>query len=168
LNENFIQVILVHLAIRRIKMKFIIHDCEIALLASFAAVVIGFSACRDTSNPVTKLDDIVFPDSNISYAKLVQPLFFAACASAACHEVARKGNADVGGNDNLDLTLYAGLWKADNTIITPPDTSNSILVWCIEWRPVVNIYPMPPTKQLSPNQIRGIKRWIFEGARDTP
>jgi len=144
------------------KTKFIIHDCEIALLASVTAVVIGFSACRDTSNPVTKLDDIVFPDSNISYAKLVQPLFYAACATASCHEVATAGNG------NLDLTLYAGLWKADKTIITPPDTSNSILVWCIEWRPIVNIYPMPPTKQLSQNQIRGIKRWILEGAKDTP
>jgi hypothetical protein len=151
-------------------MKFIRHDSEIALLASVIAVVFGFSACRDTSNPVTKIDEIVFPDSNISYAKLVQPLFFAACASAACHEIARKGSAENGGNDNLDLTLWAGLWKADYTIISPPDTSNSILVWCIEWRPIGNIYPMPPPpkNQLSQNQIRGIKRWILEGAKDTP
>ena len=144
------------------------HDFEIALLASILLVVIGFSACRDTSNPVTKLEDIVFPDSNISYAKQVQPLFYAACATAACHDNARKGTAENGGNDNLDLTLYSGLFKADNTIITPPDTSNSILVWCIEWRPIVNIFPMPPTKQLSQNQIRGIKKWISEGAKDTP
>lgn len=150
--------------------KFIRHDCEIGILASVTALVIGFSACRDTSNPVTKIDEIVFPDSNISYAKHVQPLFFAACASAGCHESARKGNIENRGNDNLDLTLYAGLWNADYTIITPPDTSNSILVWCIEWRPILNIYPMPPPpkNQLSQNQIRGIKRWILEGAKDTP
>ena len=152
----------------RVAMKIFLHDREMVILASVAAIVVGLVACRDTSNPVTKLDEIVFPDSNISYAKQVQPLFFAACAGASCHENARKGNTENGGNDNLDLTLYAGLWRADYTIITPPDTSNSILIWCIEWRPIVNVYPMPPTKQLSQNQIRGMKRWIFEGAKETP
>ena len=143
-----------------------IHKYEVAFLVSVAVFV--FSACRDTSDPVKKLDEIVFPDSNISYAKQVQPLFFAACATASCHENARKGSAENGGNDNLDLTQYAGLWKADNTIITPPDTSNSILVWCIEWRPIVNISPMPPRTRLSQNQIQGIKKWISEGANNTP
>ena len=141
------------------RMKFIIHDCEIALLASVTAAVIGFSACRDTSNPVTKIDEIVFPDSNISFAKQVQPLFFAACASAACHDRATDQNK------NLNLTNFIGVW-ANFGVVIAGDTSNSRLIWSIEGRP--GTVPMPPLKPLTQNQIRGLKRWILEGAKDTP
>ena len=42
-----------------------------------------FTSCKDTSNSVSSLNDIVFPASNISYEKLVQPLFNIGCATAS-------------------------------------------------------------------------------------
>ena len=137
-------------------------DIEIALTGCVLIVLIGLSSCRDSSNPITKIDEIVFPDSNISYAKQVQPLFNYACATAACHDRATEENK------HLDLTYYSGLKNGDYVIVYERDTANSILVWCIEWRAIPNVYPMPPTRQLSQNQIKGIKMWIMEGAKETP
>jgi hypothetical protein len=139
--------------------KFSIHDCEIALLASVSAVVIGLSSCRDTSNPITKIDEIVFPDSNISYEKQVQPLFNVGCANATCHDRATEENK------NLNLLSFEGV-RANFGVVIAGDTLNSRLIWSIEGRP--GTVPMPPLKPLSQNQIRGLKIWILEGARDTP
>jgi hypothetical protein len=134
-------------------------DYDIALLGCALIVLIGLVSCRDTSNPVTKIDDIVFPDSNISYDRQVQPLFNVGCALAACHDRATDQNK------NLDLTSFAGVW-ANFGVVVAGDTSNSRLVWSIEGRP--GTVPMPPSKPLTQNQIRGLKRWIFEGAKETP
>ncbi len=139
-------------------MKLPCSDYEIALLGCALIVLICLASCRDTSNPIT--NDIVFPDSNVSYYRQVQPLFYNACATAACHDRATDENK------HLDLTYYQGLKNGDFPIVYARDTTTSILVWCIEWRDIPNVYPMPRTKQLSQNQIKGIKRWIMEGAGD--
>lgn len=139
---------------------------EIALVGCVMIVLIGIASCKDTSNPITKIDEIVFPDSNISYNKQVQPLFNVGCVFAGCHDRAREGNEENGGNYNLDLTYYAGLWNGKPGVVNAGDTTNSRLVWSIEWRPGPK--PMPPSKRLSENQTRGLKRWILEGAKETP
>lgn len=134
-------------------------DSAIALIFVSLIIFVGVSSCRDTSNPLTKVDDIVFPDSNISYVRHVQPLFDLACATAGCHDRATAENKE------LDLTSYAGV-VANFGVVVAGDTSNSRMVWSIEGRP--GSAPMPPAKPLNQNQIKGIKRWIFEGAKDTP
>jgi hypothetical protein len=116
-----------------------------------------FPACKDTSNSVSTLDEIVFPGTGISYEKQVQPLFNIGCATTSCHDNAsQKGN--------LDLSSY-GLWKLDPGAINAGDTTNSRFVWCIEAK--AGSAPMPPARPLVQNQIQGLKRWILEGAKDT-
>ena len=116
-------------------------------------------SCKESPTDVSKLDNIVFPDSNISYEKQIQPLFNVGCATATCHDHA----TDL--NKNLDLTSYAGL-KSDIGVVLPGDTTLSRLVWSIEGRPGSAL--MPPSRFLNDNQQRGIKKWILEGAKDTP
>ena len=113
------------------------------------------SSCKDTSNSVSALDDIVFPATGISYEKQVQPLFNIGCATTSCHDAQ---------NNTLNLTSY-GLWKLDPGVINAGDTTNSRFIWCIEARP--GSAPMPPARPLVQNQIQGLKRWILEGAKDT-
>ncbi len=136
-----------------------LYDRSALLGILLAVILLGIVSCKESSNPVNKIDEIVFPDSNISYEKQVQPLFNVACATASCHETATEQNK------NLDLTSYSGLMRNFGVVVAR-DTSNSRLVWNIEGRP--GSTPMPPSRPLLSNQIRGIGKWIMEGAKDTP
>ncbi len=116
------------------------------------------SSCKSSTAPITKLSDIVFPDSDISYNRTIQPLFNIACATPGCHDAQTEAK-------NLDLTSYAALRLRFYDVVIPHDTINSRLVWSIEGR--LGSVPMPPSAALLPNQIRGLKKWIMEGATDT-
>ncbi|MFA6540861.1 MAG: c-type cytochrome domain-containing protein [Bacteroidota bacterium] len=124
----------------------------------FIGIPIAFYSCSDSSNPVSKIDDIVFPEKNISYYRTIQPLFNIACTSSGCHDVDSKAG-------NLDLTDYSGIKQRFYDVVIPRDTSLSRLIWNLEGRPGSS--PMPPTRPLTLNQLRGFKQWIMEGATDT-
>ena len=136
-----------------INYKFALISCTVV------AAIIVLSSCKDTSNSVSTLDEIVFPATDISYEKQVQPLFNVGCAITGCHDKATNQNK------NLDRTSFAGV-RSNFGVVIPGDTTNSRLIWNIEARP--GYAPMPPAKPLSQNQIQGLKRWILEGAKDTP
>jgi hypothetical protein len=130
----------------------------IIILLQIIMLTLFIFSCKDSSNPVSHLDDVVFPDSNISYNRHVQPLFNIGCATADCHEqYTKKGN--------LDLSSYSGFRSSTPGVVIPKDTSLSRMVWSIEGRPGSPI--MPPYRSLNMNQVKGIKRWIMEGATDT-
>ncbi len=127
------------------------------VLPSALLLVVCWS-CKDTITGDGS--NIVFPDSNISYGKQVEPLFLSSCAIPGCHTEADMDNA--GG---LSLETYQDATSVP-LIIIPKDTTNSQIVWSIEGthgRP-----RMPPIgrPQLTTNQINGIKRWILEGAKN--
>ena len=133
----------------------------ILVLGIVILLLAGLASCKDSSNPVSDLDKIVFPPKDISYEKQVQPLFNIGCANVGCHE--RGGDPKF----QLDLTSYAtATANRQGLMIVPKDTANSILVGCIEGRP--GSFPMPPARPLNLNQIIGLKQWILEGAADTP
>ncbi|HTX18643.1 MAG TPA: hypothetical protein VMG34_08280 [Bacteroidota bacterium] len=138
------------------------YRTNLARRIAFVVATTGLAlltGCKNSSNPITNLDQIVFPASGISYERTVQPLFNVGCTLSGCHDRATTEN------NNLDLTSYAGL-KADLLVVIPGDTGKSKLVWNIEGRP--GSAPMPPSKPLNENQITGLKQWILEGAKDTP
>src|SRR5208283_574936 len=132
--------------------RFAINAAAISYAVIFLVVL---SSCKDTSNSVSPIGDIVFPATGISYEKLVQPLFNIGCATTSCHDSQ---------DQTLNLTSY-GLWKLDPGVINAGDTTNSRFVWCIEAKP--GSPPMPPARPLVQNQIQGLKQWIHEGAKDT-
>lgn len=116
------------------------------------------SSCKDDSNPVSKIEDIVFPETDISYYRHIQPLFNIACATSGCHDLQTKAS-------NLDLSDYSGIKQRFYDVVIPGDTALSRLIWSIEGQS--QSVPMPPQRSLTMNQIRGFKRWIMEGATDT-
>ena len=125
-------------------------------------LTVGFiwNACKDSSNPITKPGDVVFPEKNISYDRQVQPLFNIACATTNCHDRLTR-------QSNVDLSSYAGLKGSPYGIVIAKDTSNSRLIWCIKGQPGSSPMPPPPLPSLNINQIQGLTRWIYEGATDT-
>jgi hypothetical protein len=122
------------------------------------AGMILFSSCKDDSNPVSKIEDVVFPETNISYYRHIQPLFNIACATSGCHDIQTKAS-------NLDLSDYSGIKQRFYDVVIPGDTILSRLIWSIEGQSQSAL--MPPQRSLTSNQIRGFKRWIMEGATDT-
>lgn len=129
----------------------------IIVFALFILAVI-VPSCKDESNPVTRIEDIVFPEKNIRYYKDIQPLFNIACATSGCHDVQTKAS-------NLDLSDYTGIKQRFYDVVIPRDTVLSRLIWSIEGRSGSS--PMPPQGSLTWNQIKGFKQWIMEGATDT-
>lgn len=128
------------------------------LLLSIVMIPIIVFSCKDDSNPVSKIEDIIFPSSTISYYRHIQPLFNIACANSGCHDVKTKAS-------NLDLSDYTGIKQRFYDVVIPRDTVLSRLIWSIEGRP--EAARMPPQGTLTLNQIRGFKQWIMEGATDT-
>ena len=116
-----------------------------------------FWGCKDTfEQPNT--DDIVFPDTGISYGKQVQPLFFRSCVFSGCHAQDTKAGG-------LSLESYADLTSASPPVVFLGDTLRSPLLWRIEGTHGVRRMPPPPQNPLNANQVKGISRWILEGAR---
>ena len=112
----------------------------------------GF-ACSDSST--TPSGDIVFPDSNISYAAYVQPLFNLRCSNTGCHDDQSRAG-------DLSLSSYFALTSKPGIII-PGNSKSSLLAQKIDGRlPHQNTIPII----INTNQINGVKKWIDEGAKN--
>ena len=103
-------------------------------------------------------NDIVFPATNVSYGKHVEPLFFRTCVYSGCH------NAETHAGD-VSLETYQDALTGRVGIIIPRDTANSTLLWTLEGKFGKALMPMdrPPWNA---NQIQGMKQWVFEGAQN--
>jgi len=130
---------------------------QITIVASLILIAWSSWVCKDsvTDGSVT---DIVFPDSNVSYGKQVEPLFLRACAIPGCHdqETMAGGVSFETYQDALSRPL----------IIIPHDTLNSLLVWTLEQKNGKPLMPPAFRPQLTLNQKEGLKRWIWEYAKN--
>lgn len=123
------------------------------LLIFISALLLA--ACDDTLTN-EEVNNRPIPDSNVSYAQHIAPIFEIKCVS--CH----NSSAREGG---VDLSSWSAA-VSDPRIIFPGSDSTSVLVWTIERRS--GFPPMPPVQfpPLTAEQIRGIKTWINEGAKN--
>jgi hypothetical protein len=132
-------------------MKYLYLIPAIALFA----LSLSLSSCKNTLDSPTGQSDIVFPDSNVSYSKQVQPLFNIECNYSGCHDSQTASGS-------LDLTDYFSLINAPGVVIAK-DTVHSILIQRIEGKgPTM---PPSPASPLTPNQIKGLKTWVMEGLK---
>lgn len=109
-----------------------------------------FSAC---SSGISEPQDIVFPESDVSYRLHVQPLFDISCGFSGCHDgVTRAGN--------LALRSYFDLLDRPG-MVRPGDSTHSLLVQVISQR---QPHTAPISRLILPEQARGIAVWVQEGA----
>lgn len=115
----------------------------------------SFTRCDDTVT-ANDIDNRKIPDSNVSFKQHIAPVFDLKCNS--CHG---NGKTDAG------LNLTNPSFFVDGRIVVPTLPDNSVLVWRIEGRPPDPIMP-PPTYAipLTVDQVRGVKTWIAEGAKN--
>ena len=127
------------------------HYKKYLILIITTSTIIISQSCDDTITS-TEIDNLVMPDSNVSYSKHIAPVFEVKCVP--CHNASRT-------EAGLDLSSWVNATR-DPSIIFPGSDSTSILVWTIERIPPYP--PMPPSEWLKRNHINGIRTWIREGA----
>jgi len=127
------------------------HTLKYFIIIIFTFIVIISQSCDDTLTS-SEIDNLVMPDSNVSYKAHVAPVFEVKCVP--CHNSQRS-------EAGLDLSSWVNATR-DPTIIFPGSDSTSILVYSIERIPPYA--PMPPNEWLKRNHINGIRTWIREGA----
>lgn len=102
--------------------------------------------------------DIIFPESNVSYAQHVQPLFNQTCALVGCHSQAETG-------DRLKLDTYENLKFGVRglPVVISGNAAGSTLVLRIQGTGAGERMPLG-RNPLNQNQVNGIRAWINEGA----
>jgi len=129
------------------------HTLKYFIILILTFVVIVAQSCDDSLTS-SDIDNLVMPDSNVSYKAHIAPVFEIKCVP--CHNSQRS-------EAGLDLSSWVNATR-DPTIIFPGSDSTSILVYTIERLPPYA--PMPPSEWLKRNHIDGIRTWIREGAQN--
>ncbi len=119
-------------------------------------VLLVSTGCKDTVTG-EDIDKRIIPVSNVSFAQDVYPILNVKCASSNCHNQESRAGG-------YAFTSWTSVYSPN--LIDPGNPDNSRLVWVIEARS--GITPMPPIgyPYLTPNQIKGIRTWIAEGAKN--
>jgi hypothetical protein len=125
---------------------------KIYIVITFTSIILLAQSCDDTLTS-TEVNNIVMPDSNVSYSKHIAPVFEVKCVP--CHN--NTGRKEAG----LDLSSWSAA-TLDPRIIARGSDSTSVLVFSIEGLPPYAL--MPPSGRLIDNHIKGIRTWIREGA----
>ena len=123
----------------------------------FLSAFVIFFGCKDTVSG-NDIDSRVMPQSNISFSADLQPVIEIKCATSGCHD-------GTSSQTSLVLTSCANA-KADPGVIFPGNSGTSRIVWAVQG--LNGASPMPPVgvnKPFTAEQIRGLKKWIDEGAK---
>lgn len=115
-----------------------------------------FYACDDTFVQ-SDIDNLIIPETGVSFAEHIFPVLNAKCTFSGCHEDQTRAG-------NYSVTTWANV-VADPQIVFPYFPQNSKLIWAIEW---TGSTQMPPVgyPYLTRNHINGITRWVIEGAKN--
>jgi hypothetical protein len=112
--------------------------------------------CKD-SITASDLDSRVMPQSNISFSVDLQPVFELKCANSGCHDDGTRAGG-------LSLTSCANATSGYIDIM-PGHSNTSIIVWAVEGQSGYQMPPVGVNKAFTPEQDRGLKKWIDEGAK---
>jgi len=130
----------------------------ILLAAILAPSLWSAWSCKDEIQG-PPLTEIVFPDSLISYSKQVQPLFDRGCGgqNSTCHGPETFADRQYSLDNYNNATHKVG-------IIVRGSPDASLLILTIEGKSPPK---MPPdlVPGISANQIKGLRKWVAEGAR---
>ena len=129
------------------------HYKKYLILTILFFTILIAQSCNDSITS-SEINNIVMPDSGVSYSMHIAPVFEVKCVS--CHNDQRS-------DGGVNLSSWTNVVR-DPSIVFPGSDSTSILVWAIERYP--SVAPMPPSEWLNRNHINGIRTWIREGAQN--
>ena len=117
-------------------------------LAALFVALISLASCN-SGNTITQPRDVVFPDSNVSFVRHVQPLLQLGCAFNGCHAETSR----------IPLDSYVNLFRTPGLIV--PGLPQNSMLWQVVAGQLPHTYPL---SSLTPNHRTGISVWIREGA----
>jgi len=127
-----------------------------ALILIFFSSLLLFFSCSDdlVNNP----QEIVFPDSNVSFQNHVQPLITLTCSYQGCH-------SDISQAGGIRLTDYFSYFDNPSVLgmVIPGDPDGSRLVQILE-NP--NFHLPYIVWYVNENHKAGIRKWIEEDAKN--
>jgi hypothetical protein len=116
------------------------------------ATCAAFSSCDEGF--VTNPDQIIMPDSEVSFNRHIQPVFDLSCALSGCHDEFTQAGG-------LSLRSYSDV-LASPGLVSPGDSTASVLRQVV--RGVLPHIAYPMNELLTENHKKGIAIWIQEGA----
>lgn len=124
-------------------------------------LVIGLLVCAALLMPacdgstITEPQDVVFPDSNVSFRGQVLPFMAVSCGVGGCH-------GDVAPAAGISLTSYSTLMFGRPNLVVPGKPDESLIIQVLDGRLV---HPWGNLQTLvSAAQVKGMRKWISEGA----
>jgi hypothetical protein len=122
-----------------------------SILGIVAILAILTQGCGGISNA----DQIVFPDTGVSYSQQVEPFLTLACNTPGCHDISAAGGYDF--STWTDIRNYPGLVDVN---ATNPNLDTSSILLLTLFGEEAHAAPL----NVNQNQRDGIKTWIMEGA----
>ncbi len=110
-------------------------------------------SCGD--DVLTDPKQIVFPDTNVSYQRHVQPFLNLTCTYSGCHSSDSRAG-------NLALTTYMEFIDSPGLIVEGKPES-SVLSQVLEGKLP---HSVSFTERITQNHIDGVRQWIKEGAQN--
>ncbi len=123
---------------------------QLYLIAAFV-VCISINGCSDGA--ISDPDQIVFPPSDVSFARHVQPLLTLSCAFSGCHDSERPEN------NYVALTSWVGV-RNIRVVNLGGDTACGLI------RVVFGRQFHSGIVRVNANQREGLKTWVLEGAQN--
>lgn len=123
------------------------------LLITILVVTIIVQACN--SKALTNLDDIVFPEKNVSYLHQVEPFLRFTCAFVGCHGYTAAGSIVL--NDYFEIMKVPGL-------VIPGNPNQSTLIQILEDK--LPHFTYFERSKITANHITGMRTWVAEGAKN--
>ncbi|MCS7303140.1 MAG: hypothetical protein NZ606_06880 [Candidatus Kapabacteria bacterium] len=123
---------------------------KVKVISCFGAVVILLSTGCQEGIVYRQPQDIVFPDSNVSYSRHVEPFLRLTCTFSGCHSA----------SDRIPLDSYVALFQTPGLVIVgQPERSrlNQVLDGQLAHPPVFQ-------HRITDNHRRGMAQWVREGA----
>jgi hypothetical protein len=128
------------------------------LILLFVVVNIILIACKESTKSE---EEIVLPESNLTYFRHMQKLFNVKCATPGCHTYLDQAG-------NLDLTDYAAIMTktVEGELIVIPEYGEQSFLYRILIENYKGQLRMPLNgPYLNSNNTNGVKIWIDEGAK---
>ena len=128
---------------------------RLLILLMVLAGSLVFQQCNKSSN---EPQEIVYPDSNLSFIEHIQPIFQRDCANSGCH-------TSVSPASGLDLETLTPTFISNNGPVVITFNADQSRLYLVLLSDYMGISRMPNGRApLSAYKIKAIRTWIDEGA----
>ncbi|UCF63525.1 MAG: hypothetical protein JSW33_13315 [bacterium] len=125
------------------------------ILLMILATTLLFQQCKKSTN---EPQEIVYPDSNLSFIEHIQPIFQRDCANSGCHTSSSPASG-------LDLETLTPTFISENGPVVIAFNADQSRLYLVLLSDYMGIPRMPRGRApLSINKITAIRTWINEGA----